>query len=278
MPASGGDLGVSRASFIERGHAGREIAAWHWGDGRAPVLVVHGFGDHGCALPYRHLAVELAKHRRAVVTYDHRGHGTDRAGMRAARWVDLSRDLAEMRNALEARIGAPPLVLGVSMGGLLALDTAIAGQLGQSRLFTIGAPVGLVSASRLAQSASRLLARVWPTFPVNPNLDKASIASDARMVREYTSDPLFHQEMTAGFGNDLLSCIARVRAGGADLRNAVTMVYGTADRIAPWDGEFARRVRPGLCVVRQFNGFRHNLLLEPSLPEVAALIAAEEYN
>lgn len=276
MPASGDDLGVSRAGFIERGHDGREIAAWHWGDGRAPVLVVHGFGDHGRALPYQHLAVELAKHHRAVVTYDHRGHGTDRAGMRSARWADLSQDLVQVRNGLEARIGAPPLVVGVSMGGLLALDTAIAGQLGQSRLFTIGAPVGPVGASRLVQSASRLLARVWPTFPIKPNLDKASIASDARMVREYTSDPLFHQDMTAAFGNDLLLAITRVRAGGADLRNAVTMVYGTADRIAPWDGDFARKVRPGLCVVRQFNGYRHNLLLEPGLPEVAAMIAAEE--
>jgi alpha-beta hydrolase superfamily lysophospholipase len=275
MPISDGALDVQCAGYVERGADGREIAAWRWGAGPTPVLVVHGFGDHGRALPYQQLAVELAKHQRPMVTYDHRGHGTDRAAMAGVRWTDLCRDLTEVRNALEARIGVPPVVLGVSMGALVALDTAIAGQLGQSRVITIGAPVGPLAASRVAVMASRVLGRVWPTLPIRPNLDKTSIASDARTVRAYTSDPLFHQDMTAGFGSDLLSAHLRVRTSGVSLQNAVTMVYGTADRIAPWDGEFARQVQPHLCAVRRFNGYRHNLLLEPSLPEVAAMVATE---
>ena len=270
MPAAPGCV-----EFPARGEDGRVIPAWQWGEGGVPILVVHGFGDHGRALPYQALAGELAKHHRSIVTFDLRGHGADRAGGRTLRWEAICQDLCAVRNALEAKTGVPPMVLGVSMGGIVVLDCAIARRLGNSRLVTIGAPVGPNAASALAVAACRVLGRIWPSLPIRPNLDKSSIASDARVVRAYTSDPMFHQDMSAGFGRELLLAINRVRTGGAAISNRLTMIYGTADRIAPWDGEFVRQVPPHLCHVRRFNGYRHNLLLEPSLPEVAAMLAAE---
>lgn len=240
---------------------------------RFPVLLVHGLGDHSQALPYRRLTEALAQWPLHVAAYDQRGHGTRRDEF-PFRWVDLLDDLDARRRAMAADHGIEPALIGLSMGALLALDLAVAGRAGTSRVVAAAAPVGPIGASRVAILAGRWLGRWLPQVPIRPALDTTAIATDQALVHDYISDPLFHQELCAGLAGDLLAARDRVLARAAGLANDVLMLHGTDDRIAVWDGAFAARTPSGRCRVRLFSTARHNLWLEPAVTDAASAIGA----
>src|SRR5687767_11475078 len=94
----------------------------HWpadAPARGTVLIVHGLGEH--TMRYQHVARHLNERGWNVVGYDHRGHG--RSG--GAKGVlthadDLVRDLAAVIDAVRAHHDGPLVLLGHSLGGLIA--------------------------------------------------------------------------------------------------------------------------------------------------------------
>jgi alpha-beta hydrolase superfamily lysophospholipase len=86
---------------------------------RARVLVVHGLGEHSGR--YDALAQALNAAGFAVSGYDQRGHGRSpgpRGGIPAA--DSLCADLAAVIDTVQRLDGAAPVLLGHSMGGLVA--------------------------------------------------------------------------------------------------------------------------------------------------------------
>ena len=104
--------------------------AWCAERPRALIAIVHGLGEH--AGRYGALASALVDRRFTVVSLDLPGHG-EAAGPRgdAPSWIGL-RDLVipAMFTVTRGMPGQPPdlpvVLLGHSMGGLLALDYALA--------------------------------------------------------------------------------------------------------------------------------------------------------
>ena len=121
---------------------------WAANDGgtRAPVLLVHGFGQNRYAwhLPSRSLANHLVREGFDVFNLDLRGHGRSRAlSRRRARGVEcyVREDLPSAIEEVQRLSGGRPVwVVGHSLGGLItyaaapALDGAIAG------IASIGSP------------------------------------------------------------------------------------------------------------------------------------------
>ncbi|MCM2580406.1 alpha/beta fold hydrolase [Streptomyces meridianus] len=112
---------------------GTRVATYTWQPAslppRAVVQIAHGAAEHG--LRYDRFAQYLAGHGYAVVASDHRGHGATAAstgGLGVAGddgWRAIVADLRAIGSRARAEFdGAPLVLLGHSMGSMLARDCA----------------------------------------------------------------------------------------------------------------------------------------------------------
>ena len=90
------------------------------GDGRAPVLLMHGGGQtrHSWA----GAAERFARAGRTAITMDARGHGeSDRSPGGDYGWARISGDVLTLADRIAERFGAVPVPVGASMGGLATM-------------------------------------------------------------------------------------------------------------------------------------------------------------
>jgi polyhydroxyalkanoate synthase len=140
----------------------RKRLAENDGGTRAPVLLVHGFGQNRYAwhLPARSVANYLAKAGFDVFNLDLRGHGRSRHfGARSPRSVDdyVTEDLPIALEEVQKQSGQRPVFLvGHSLGGLVSYaaaprcDGAVAG------VVSIGSPYHFTRGSLSLQAISLL--------------------------------------------------------------------------------------------------------------------------
>ncbi len=114
--------------------SGASIAYRHepaHGQPKGVLMICHGLVDH--AGRYRHFAGVMAQQGFEVYAHDHRGHGrtkADDAPLGRFAWKDgvakVISDVLAMRTMVcERHPGLPIILLGHSMGGLIALNTAV---------------------------------------------------------------------------------------------------------------------------------------------------------
>src|SRR5689334_19446781 len=86
---------------------------------RGQVLIVHGLGEHGGR--YAHVAADLQSRGWDVTAYDQRGHGHSAGAPGDIAAIDsLLVDLARVIDSLRAQQPGPLVMLGHSLGGLVA--------------------------------------------------------------------------------------------------------------------------------------------------------------
>jgi len=168
------------------------------GGARAPVLLVHGFGQNRYAwhLPARSFANHLAAAGFDVFNLDLRGHGRSRHfGARRCRGVEdyVREDLPAAVEEVQSLSGGRPVwILGHSLGGLVAyaaapttLDGAVAG------IVSIGAPYHFTRGS-LTLGAATLLFRALGGAPLpNASLPLGPIGLTMRTIRRFAESPLY---------------------------------------------------------------------------------------
>lgn len=289
------------------------IPGWAWTVSPAPlrtastqtVVVVHGLGDHGRALPYRFLAAALVGSGFDVVAYDQRGHGAVPAAARgAARLPELLADLTTVAQHLQATRGRPPLaVIGLSMGALVVLLTTHRHPHLWRGVVAAAAPIGPVAASPFTVAVAKVLARILPGLPIPSGLDLSQVAADREALATYTGDPHFHTTVRAGLAADLLAAPQILRAlaqtarnqtaltqsagakssgtqGARGQRTAISetiptlLLHGENDTLARWDPTYAALLPPATCTVRLYDQGRHNLFLDTVREAVFADIAS----
>jgi len=100
---------------------------WPCAQARGAVLIVHGLGEH-CGR-YERLAAWFNQRGYAVRAYDQRGHGRTPGQRGALRHADdLLEDLATVYHDYAASLPREPLLLGHSMGGLVAARAVLDGR------------------------------------------------------------------------------------------------------------------------------------------------------
>ncbi|TCW86700.1 lysophospholipase [Burkholderia sp. SRS-46] len=233
---------------------GLELASYRWpaGDGatapRAAVALVHGLAEH--AGRYDALAARLNVAGIDVLAVDLRGHGQS-PGKRV--WVERFDDYLNDADALvdeAARGNAPLFLMGHSMGGAIAALYAIERAAARGR-----ALAGLVLSSpalapgrdvpRWMLAVSRVISRVWPTFPAI-RIDPALLSRDPAVVEANRTDPLVHHAaVPARTGAEILDAMARIERGRAALRVPVLVYHGTEDKLTEPDGSRAFGARVG---------------------------------
>lgn len=231
-----------------------ELASYRWpaGDGteppRATIALVHGLAEH--AGRYATLAGRLNAAGIEVLAIDLRGHGQS-PGKRA--WVERFDGYLNDADALvaeAARGNSPLFLMGHSMGGAVAALYAIERAPARGHALT-----GLVLSSpalapgrdvpRWMLAVSRVISRIWPTFPAI-RIDAALLSRDPAIVAANRADPLVHHgPVPARTGAEILDAMARIESGRGGLRVPVLVYHGTEDKLTEPDGSRAFGARVG---------------------------------
>ena len=232
---------------------------------RATCLLVHGLSEHSGR--YSHLARHLAGLRFSVWAMDNRGHGRSGGKRGDCRGVDqLAEDLHRLaEEAGREEPGLPRLMVGHSLGGLIALTYAVRHPR-EIRAVAVSSP-----ALRLTHPTDPVtvflvtsVAKLLPTAPFRSGINPRMLSHDAAVVEEYLRDPLVHHVLTARCALALRDAMRDAMRLAAELKIPCLILQAGADEVCePAAAEaFARATANGLVTFRRYDGFYHEIFNE----------------
>jgi alpha-beta hydrolase superfamily lysophospholipase len=251
---------------------------WPHASPRGTVLVVHGLGEHGGR--YAHVAAQLNAWGWRVLAHDHRGHG--RSGGERGRIASddaLLRDLALVIDAARAAQPGPLLLLGHSMGGLIAARFVAEGLLAAPAAWHREVDALVLSSPALAIEMNPiqklLLATLGPLAPdlaVGNGLNPAWVSRDPAVVAAYVADPLVHDRITPRLTRFIVDGGEFVRRLAPRWRVPTLLMWAGSDRcVAPrGSAEFAAAAPKAVLQAQVFEPLYHEIFNEPEQARVFA--------
>ncbi|PID61758.1 MAG: alpha/beta hydrolase [Gammaproteobacteria bacterium] len=243
----------------------------HWpqqGELRGTVVLVHGIGEHSGR--YERFATALAQAGFRVHGFDLPGHGRD-PGRRAdvqdwSLFLDAiaARVVAEREAAAAA--GAPLILFGHSMGGLLSLEYVLS-ERPAPHLLVLSAPA-LAGGAAWQRLTAPLAAALAARLRLPTGIRGEDLSRDPEVARDYFADPLVETRASTYLAASLFSAMRRCREGAKAMPLPTLVLHGDHDRIVPPD---ASACIDGDDVTRRvYAGLRHELLNEPEAAEITS--------
>lgn len=261
----------STTEIVARPDGAPDLLIRHWaaaGEAWASVLIVHGLAEHSGR--YERTGAALASVGLQVAALDLRGAGGS-GGRRAfvERWADYLDDVEwGARGVRETAGGRPVVLLGHSLGGLMALDYATSDRLAPDFLI-LSSPALDSTIPGWKRVLAGLLSRIAPTRTIANALDGDQLSRDPAVGAAYFADPLVETNSTYRLGAEGLAAQARVAAAARTLTIPTLVTHGGLDTIVPpasteWLAELptVRRIA--------YPDLRHETLNEPEGPAVVA--------
>jgi lysophospholipase len=190
---------------------------------------VHGLGEHGGR--HEHVAQGFVQRGWTMIVADLRGHG--RSGgvpTHVAAFDQYSDDIA----CLWERLGLnriAPVLLGHSMGGLIAIRTVQLQRVAPSALVLSSPLLGLkLHVNPLTKLLGRILVQFRPTTRFSNGIDPANLTSDAGFAALRRGDPLINKTVTAGWFFAMQTALAAAERDAALISLPVLAIQGDADR------------------------------------------------
>jgi alpha-beta hydrolase superfamily lysophospholipase len=240
------------------------------------VILIHGLSDHSRSSPYLRLGQFLAARGFEVFAFDRRGsgHSGGRANY-ASSWEDLRDDLTRFVDIVEDQCGRLPSLVGLSLGGLQALDFALNAPESLHSCVAMAPALDVSGASPWLRRILPVLARWWPTLSVDPGLDDAALTRDPGVCRAYRADPRWLACTTPALAVAAMEAIERVHGQAHHLKTPLLLLHGTADRVVPIHGTRAAFPLFGSPdkTFREIEGAFHALPIEPDGDQIAGQIA-----
>lgn len=219
---------------------------------RATVAIVHGLGEHSGR--YSALASDLARARFTCVALDLPGHG-EAGGARGdmLSWTQV-RDqfvpamFTATRGLPDQSITLPRVLLGHSMGGLLALDFALSHARDLAALVVCAPalrsdppPWWKVTLAHMARASA-------PASGFPNGLAPADLSRDREVVEAYEQDPRVHDRISPRLYFAILEARVRCLSSARQLAVPTLMLQGMADRVVDPKGalEFAGAAPHGM--------------------------------
>ncbi|MBY4638116.1 lysophospholipase [Sphingopyxis sp. XHP0097] len=244
---------------------------------KAIVLLAHGYAEH--AGRYGHVAARLNEAGYAVYAVDHWGHGrsdgTPGFVPRFSAYLDGMRELLTLVEVNHP--GTPRLLLGHSMGGLIATlllierqDVFAAAALSGPAILPAEPP------SRFTVWISRFLSRVFPRLGVLA-LDANGVSRDPAVVAAYSADPLVYTgKIGARLGQEFMDAMAAARAGAPRIALPILLQHGADDRLtAPEGSRFLfDHVASADKRLKLYPGLYHEIFNEPEQAAVLGELVA----
>lgn len=209
------------------------------GQSRAVVAIVHGYGEHSGR--YSSYIQHLVPRGYALYGFDLRGHGRS-PGQRGhiMSWDEYRGDVGMFLQFVEEQEPDTPLVLlGHSMGGLIALDFALRHPDGLAGVIASAPALAQTAVSPLLMLVGRLLSRIHPSFSMESRLNGSSLSRDPDAVVLFENDPLIHTRGSARLAVEMSRTMDWTNAHAGLWRLPLLMLHGTHDRIVPYSASRA---------------------------------------
>ena len=242
-----------------------QVRLWPAADPARLVVLVHGYGEH--IGRYEHVADALVARGSTVVGPDHVGHG--RSDGEPALVADFEPVVDDLRAVVQdARAELPVVMVGHSMGGLIAIRYAQRHRDDLAGLVLTGPAVGLGP-----------VFEEWLAAPEPPSdpIDVATLSRDPAVGEAYAADPLvWHGGWKRPTLEAFVAADRAIAEGPAFGDLPLLYIHGAEDQLVPVD--LARPVVERLAGpdsdLRVVAGARHEIFNEIGKEETIALVAA----
>jgi alpha-beta hydrolase superfamily lysophospholipase len=272
---------------------------WPATNPRGTVLIVHGLGEH--VGRYAHVAARLNGWGWNVVGYDHRGHGrSEGARGRIAKWDDLLHDLSLVIDAVRKDKLGPLVLLGHSMGGMVAARFVAEGVPRSVTLhasfeapkppppgpaspapwyrpvdaLVLSSPALDIGMSGFQKALLGVLGSLAPNLAVGNGLKPEWISRDPKVVAAYVADPLVHDRISPRLVNFFVESGLLVQQRASQWRVTTLLMFAGSDRcVAPAGSREFSKAAPAVRVTtREFTPLFHEIFNEPEQDEVFAAL------
>lgn len=253
-----------------------QLHRWPCADAHGTVLIVHGLGEHGGR--YGLLAAALNAWGWQVIAYDHRGHGlSDGPRGHIPHSEALLTDLAAVIDAVREPREAPLVLLGHSMGGLVASRFVAEALLPEPAAWArtveglvLSSPALAVRTQPMQRRLLSTLGRALPDIAIANGLRPEWICSDAAAIQAYLADPLVHDRITPRLVRFIMAGGTTVRSLAPRWRVPTLLMWSPADRCIDPQGctQFVAGVPGHVLRARPFERMAHELLNERDREQV----------
>jgi alpha-beta hydrolase superfamily lysophospholipase len=239
------------------------LRRWPLADAKRAVLIVHGLGEHSGR--YAHVAAWFRQRGFDVLSYDQRGHG-ETPGPRGAlkHEDDLLTDLTAVYNEYATKHARAPLLLGHSMGGLVAARTVLDGRIKPTGM-TLTSPALRSWEGAGMRKLAHVLASLLPNLPLSNGLKVDHLSHDASVIAAYRNDPLVFGKITPRLADFIFRAGEASIADAAKLSVPTLLLVAGADKLVDPSGSTAFATAAsstGQLTTRHFAALYHELMNE----------------
>lgn len=237
---------------------------------RALVAIAHGLGEH-CGR-YAALASDLVRARCTVVAADFPGHG-EAQGPRGdlPSWVMLRDQVVPALWTAPLIAGEGPrrlprVLFGHSMGGVLALDYALAHPKGLAGVVASSPALRSTMPPWWKLALANVARATAPSLGFPHGLDESGMSRDPEVLRGRATDPLVHDRISPRLYHEFNEARQRVLRDARRLAVPALVIHGGADRVVDPAGaaEFAAAA-PRDCVTHVvYEGVYHEVFNDPA--------------
>jgi acylglycerol lipase len=248
------DFGVARDGVVQLRRRWSAREPW------AAVLLLHGIAEHSGR--YEHVGALLASAGLEVIAIDHRGFGM--SGGRRSYVVSFDEfvDDVEDQFAQVRGLGLPSVMLGHSMGGLIALSYVLQGRPAPDALALSGPALGASIPAPL-RALIPVLARYAPRLRFPTPIKGSQLSTDPAVGKAYFADPLVARSTTPALARALVGRIDWANRHLDALTLPKLVQHGGDDTLVPTRSSEALTGRPGVQRI-VYPGLRHEIFNEPS--------------
>jgi alpha-beta hydrolase superfamily lysophospholipase len=239
---------------------------------RGVVLIVHGLGEH--AWRYDTVANHLNAWGFCVRAYDQRGHGDSGGDPGVLPYDDvLLDDLAEVLDDTRRHIAEPwssPLILmGHSMGGLIA-STFVQRAVAPVDGLVLSSPALATGIGPVMLKVIDLLYRFAPSLALSNGLDASKISHNPATVDAYRQDRRVHDRITARLARFIHRNGPEVVADAGRWKVPTLLMYAGSDKLVDPAGSraFAAAAPRNRVTSRCFEDLYHEIFNEADPSEV----------
>jgi len=267
-PSAGAVPASSIEIRFERG-ATLPARAWCAPEPRALIAIVHGLGEHGGR--YAALASDLVRARFTVVALDLPGHGEapgprgDMPSWAAVRDRIVPLLFTASRGLPGQPLELPHVLLGHSLGGVMALDFALSHP--REILGVIASAPGFKSAIppwwKLALANVARVTSPATGFP--HGLPESGMSRDPEVLALRKSDRLVHDKISPRLYFAFEEARQRVMREARQLKVPALVMHGAADQIVDPHGslEFCGAAPHDLCRLITYRDGYHEIFNDP---------------
>lgn len=199
-------------------------------DGLPGIYLLHGVGEHSGR--YQELAKHLCANGWFVGSHDHPGHGQSSGQRGAIEPAGALVTQAAIQISLFARkTGSTPIVLGHSLGGVVATELALVHRLPMTGLI-LSAPAFSPLISATDRFKLRLLTQIAPDLCLELGYDPTTLTRDQQEQQLALDDPLIHSFKSAQLVNWIIESGARSLTEATNMEVPTLILIPSADPIA----------------------------------------------